>query len=201
MKDVAHVLGMDNYRRPGLDFSAKKLFRITPSLRGFSDLEIRRGNNRLWRRTNQLGGIGKASSRGHQEEELDQQPKPNQVAPHDENEELFSLFNPVKCICNSTNEDKILIHCIRCQGRQHVKCYYKRTIPTDHTHYCRDCSDSQSRNSGPDVVNRRGRKQSLTEHPPKTFVCTQCNRRFRRQEHLMRHNRYLHTMAMPFRVQ
>jgi hypothetical protein len=64
MKDVAHVLGIDDHRRPGLDFPAKKLFRIAPSFRGFSDLETRRGNNRLWRGTNQLGGIGKASSRG-----------------------------------------------------------------------------------------------------------------------------------------
>ena len=33
---------------------------------------------------------------------------------------------------------------------------------------------------------RRGRKQSLTEDPSKTFVCTLCWRRFRRQEHLKR---------------
>jgi 5-methylcytosine-specific restriction endonuclease McrA len=47
-------------------------------------------------------------------------------------------------------------------------------------------------------VNRRGRKQSLTEDPSKTFVCDLCNRRFRRQEHLKRHVRSLHTQDKPF---
>lgn len=47
-------------------------------------------------------------------------------------------------------------------------------------------------------VNRRGRKQSLTEDPSKTFVCEICNRRFRRQEHLKRHYRSLHTEDKPF---
>lgn len=45
---------------------------------------------------------------------------------------------------------------------------------------------------------RRGRKQSLTEDPSKTFVCTLCSRRFRRQEHLKRHYRSLHTQEKPF---
>lgn len=48
------------------------------------------------------------------------------------------------------------------------------------------------------TVNRRGRKQSLTEDPSKTFVCTLCSRRFRRQEHLKRHYRSLHTHDKPF---
>jgi C2H2 transcription facotor len=47
-------------------------------------------------------------------------------------------------------------------------------------------------------VSRRGRKQSLTEDPSKTFVCTLCSRRFRRQEHLKRHYRSLHTQDKPF---
>ncbi|KAI9809807.1 MAG: hypothetical protein M1825_000240 [Sarcosagium campestre] len=47
-------------------------------------------------------------------------------------------------------------------------------------------------------VNRRGRKQSLTEDPSKTFVCELCSRRFRRQEHLKRHYRSLHTHDKPF---
>ncbi|KAL9079623.1 MAG: hypothetical protein Q9157_001508 [Trypethelium eluteriae] len=68
------------------------------------------------------------------------------------------------------------------------------TSPTDN-------SDSSSSNdvapsSGP--VSRRGRKQSLTEDPSKTFVCTLCSRRFRRQEHLKRHYRSLHTHEKPF---
>ncbi|KOS19332.1 Zinc finger protein [Escovopsis weberi] len=50
----------------------------------------------------------------------------------------------------------------------------------------------------PAPTNRRGRKQSLTEDPSKTFVCDLCNRRFRRQEHLKRHYRSLHTQEKPF---
>lgn len=53
-------------------------------------------------------------------------------------------------------------------------------------------------NSAPAPTNRRGRKQSLTEDPSKTFVCELCNRRFRRQEHLKRHYRSLHTQEKPF---
>ncbi|KAJ5923584.1 hypothetical protein N7454_008829 [Penicillium verhagenii] len=57
------------------------------------------------------------------------------------------------------------------------------------------CTDSDP---APVSVNRRGRKQSLTEDPSKTFVCTLCSRRFRRQEHLKRHYRSLHTQDKPF---
>lgn len=52
--------------------------------------------------------------------------------------------------------------------------------------------------STPTTTNRRGRKQSLTDDPSKTFVCTLCSRRFRRQEHLKRHYRSLHTQDKPF---
>jgi C2H2 transcription facotor len=57
-----------------------------------------------------------------------------------------------------------------------------------------DAAGNQSNLPG----NRRGRKQSLTEDPSKTFVCTLCSRRFRRQEHLKRHYRSLHTHDKPF---
>lgn len=63
-------------------------------------------------------------------------------------------------------------------------------------------SNSGSDNAGttplPAPTSRRGRKQSLTEDPSKTFVCELCNRRFRRQEHLKRHYRSLHTQEKPF---
>ena len=59
-------------------------------------------------------------------------------------------------------------------------------------------SSSDAPPSTPLPVNRRGRKQSLTEDPSKTFVCTLCSRRFRRQEHLKRHYRSLHTHDKPF---
>ena len=50
----------------------------------------------------------------------------------------------------------------------------------------------------PAPVARRGRKPSLTDDPSKTFVCQLCGRRFRRQEHLKRHYRSLHTGDKPF---
>ncbi|KKK27014.1 putative C2H2 transcription factor (Seb1) [Aspergillus rambellii] len=59
-------------------------------------------------------------------------------------------------------------------------------------------ASSSEANSTPVSVNRRGRKQSLTDDPSKTFVCTLCSRRFRRQEHLKRHYRSLHTQDKPF---
>ncbi|KAI9865873.1 MAG: hypothetical protein M1813_001840 [Trichoglossum hirsutum] len=66
-------------------------------------------------------------------------------------------------------------------------------------------SDGNQSSSGSDAqapppvpVVRRGRKQSLTEDPSKTFVCDLCSRRFRRQEHLKRHYRSLHTQEKPF---
>jgi hypothetical protein len=60
-------------------------------------------------------------------------------------------------------------------------------------------SSSEDNGSTPVAsASRRGRKQSLTEDPSKTFVCTLCSRRFRRQEHLKRHYRSLHTHDKPF---
>lgn len=59
-------------------------------------------------------------------------------------------------------------------------------------------SDEEAAHSTQTPVSRRGRKQSLTEDPSKTFVCTLCSRRFRRQEHLKRHYRSLHTREKPF---
>ncbi|KAH8199370.1 hypothetical protein TruAng_006456 [Truncatella angustata] len=59
-------------------------------------------------------------------------------------------------------------------------------------------SDATGAPSLPAPANRRGRKQSLTEDPTKTFVCELCKRRFRRQEHLKRHYRSLHTHDKPF---
>lgn len=58
-------------------------------------------------------------------------------------------------------------------------------------------SNTPAQSSQP-TTSRRGRKQSLTEDPSKTFVCTLCSRRFRRQEHLKRHYRSLHTQDKPF---
>ncbi|KAJ6104622.1 hypothetical protein N7523_010942 [Penicillium sp. IBT 18751x] len=70
------------------------------------------------------------------------------------------------------------------------------SVPHSHASAHSDCSTDSER--APVSVNRRGRKQSLTEDPSKTFVCTLCSRRFRRQEHLKRHYRSLHTQDKPF---
>ncbi|KAF2156881.1 hypothetical protein K461DRAFT_289253 [Myriangium duriaei CBS 260.36] len=59
-------------------------------------------------------------------------------------------------------------------------------------------SQSSPVNGHQSTGTRRGRKQSLTDDPSKTFVCTLCSRRFRRQEHLKRHYRSLHTHEKPF---
>ena len=59
-------------------------------------------------------------------------------------------------------------------------------------------SEDGNSSSTKSQIGRRGRKQSLTEDPSKTFVCTLCSRRFRRQEHLKRHYRSLHTHEKPF---
>jgi len=58
--------------------------------------------------------------------------------------------------------------------------------------------DPATPSGGQQPAARRGRKQSLTDDPSKTFVCTLCSRRFRRQEHLKRHYRSLHTHDKPF---
>lgn len=58
--------------------------------------------------------------------------------------------------------------------------------------------DHEHDDISPAPVVRRGRKQSLTDDPSKTFVCHLCTRRFRRQEHLKRHFRSLHTKDKPF---
>ena len=59
-------------------------------------------------------------------------------------------------------------------------------------------SSTTTTTSSGQPIARRGRKQSLTDDPSKTFVCTLCSRRFRRQEHLKRHYRSLHTHDKPF---
>lgn len=64
-----------------------------------------------------------------------------------------------------------------------------------------DQSGDDGGSAGATSSGRRGRKQSMTDDPSKTFVCALCNRRFRRQEHLKRHYRSLHTQDKPFDCQ
>jgi len=83
----------------------------------------------------------------------------------------------------------------------------RQATPANQESYASDDKNQSEANSPagdgeptplPAPTNRRGRKQSLTEDPSKTFVCEICNRRFRRQEHLKRHYRSLHTQEKPF---
>lgn len=53
------------------------------------------------------------------------------------------------------------------------------------------------RAKAPKSPSRRGRKASCDDSS-KSFVCDHCSRRFRRQEHLKRHFRSLHTREKPF---
>ena len=73
-----------------------------------------------------------------------------------------------------------------------------QTGNNDHTAPSSDAGKASATTPLPAPPTRRGRKQSLTEDPSKTFVCELCNRRFRRQEHLKRHYRSLHTQDKPF---
>ncbi|KAG9236469.1 hypothetical protein BJ875DRAFT_372063 [Amylocarpus encephaloides] len=82
-------------------------------------------------------------------------------------------------------------------GRQHSTAHSQSDSSDHHATGSVMGSDAGNTPHG-HPVNRRGRKQSLTDDPSKTFVCEICNRRFRRQEHLKRHYRSLHTEDKPF---
>lgn len=66
----------------------------------------------------------------------------------------------------------------------------------DHHHHDHSCSDHTHDEKV--VVYRRGRKPTAVDDSSKTFMCQHCGRRFRRQEHLKRHFRSLHTREKPF---
>jgi len=84
------------------------------------------------------------------------------------------------------------------EGQQHFSASHSQSGSSEH-HATNSVMGSEAGNTPSNApVNRRGRKQSLTEDPSKTFVCEICNRRFRRQEHLKRHYRSLHTEDKPF---
>lgn len=86
-------------------------------------------------------------------------------------------------------------------ARKHTSAEHTQQKQTPHTVRSNASSPSQNTptaQSSHSSATRRGRKQSLTDDPSKTFVCTLCSRRFRRQEHLKRHYRSLHTHDKPF---
>lgn len=71
---------------------------------------------------------------------------------------------------------------------------------TESTNHIAHSTDQQPSASTKNFnVSHRGRKRSLVDDLSKAFVCTLCNRRFRRKEHLKRHYQSLHTLEKPFR--
>ncbi|VVT56380.1 uncharacterized protein SAPINGB_P005024 [Magnusiomyces paraingens] len=58
-------------------------------------------------------------------------------------------------------------------------------------------TESNSRANSP-KPRRASRKPSTVDEESKTFTCEHCDRKFRRQEHLKRHFRSLHTREKPF---
>jgi hypothetical protein len=83
------------------------------------------------------------------------------------------------------------------EGQHHHSIAHSQSGSSEH-HATNSVMGSDSGTPLAAPVNRRGRKQSLTEDPTKTFGCDKCPRRFRRQEHLKRHYRSLHTEDKPF---
>ena len=81
------------------------------------------------------------------------------------------------------------------EGKTQQESVPSSTAPSNSSEVAESTASTPAQSS---IVSRRGRKQSLTDDPSKTFVCTLCSRRFRRQEHLKRHYRSLHTHEKPF---
>jgi C2H2 transcription facotor len=117
---------------------------------------------------------------------------------------------PTSAVCEDIHQDKrIKTDCCAVAPIMNVAANNTQSSDaqecSNHADADGDCSDSNASSGSegtpaalPAPANRRGRKQSLTEDPSKTFVCDLCNRRFRRQEHLKRHYRSLHTQEKPF---
>ncbi len=84
------------------------------------------------------------------------------------------------------------------EGQQAPSSTGSQSQPSSNDGHAADSNSNTPGQSSQPGTSRRGRKQSLTEDPSKTFVCTLCSRRFRRQEHLKRHYRSLHTHDKPF---
>ncbi|EMC91302.1 hypothetical protein BAUCODRAFT_28427 [Baudoinia panamericana UAMH 10762] len=121
-------------------------------------------------------------------------------------------FAAVASYSPSTSEFSIPEQCAAAAAPQTKRKSSKKTADassaqsTSHQNSSSSASTSASNEGGASAAStpghgsssRRGRKQSLTDDPSKTFVCTLCSRRFRRQEHLKRHYRSLHTHEKPF---
>lgn len=111
-----------------------------------------------------------------------------------------------KCKAAHFEDSAVLMHSAAVEAGETVSEGKQSSAPSQSS--SENTTSSNAMSSGSDAaigagpqqapVNRRGRKQSLTEDPSKTFVCELCNRRFRRQEHLKRHYRSLHTQEKPF---
>ncbi|KAH3674488.1 hypothetical protein WICMUC_003326 [Wickerhamomyces mucosus] len=73
-----------------------------------------------------------------------------------------------------------------------------RTPRSSITSLSEDITSSEGITISPYDQPTRGRKPAVEFDATKMFVCTLCSRRFRRQEHLKRHFRSLHTHEKPF---
>ncbi|KAL4960406.1 putative C2H2 transcription factor (Seb1) [Aspergillus stella-maris] len=122
---------------------------------------------------------------------------PNIPLEASETEESAKKRNNRKSKVESTENDEALVGMQAQMPIAAVEPAHDHTECQARQHSVVSSSGSET-TSAPVSVNRRGRKQSLTDDPSKTFVCTLCSRRFRRQEHLKRHYRSLHTEDKPF---
>jgi len=119
--------------------------------------------------------------------EYDEITAPGLITPADT--EVFQMSSPETHSPNSEEENDSDYASVKDESKEDVG------TPQDSS----SCSDGSQ--STREQAPRRGRKQSLTEDPSKTFACTLCSRKFRRQEHLKRHYRSLHTGEKPFECQ
>lgn len=107
--------------------------------------------------------------------------------------------NPAKrARLSDASEDSDIAHCAHNDAECSEGCTHGTAAPQQAGESAAASSSDEATTPAAQSSNRRGRKQSLTEDPSKTFVCNICGRRFRRQEHLKRHYRSLHTGEKPF---
>ncbi|QSS52107.1 C2H2 transcription factor [Histoplasma capsulatum var. duboisii H88] len=140
-------------------------------------------------------GIKRPSSSGSDSDTLDSIIKAAQANVNSRGSNNNGITNGIHTLAESTSSTQ------QQQQQQEQHHHQTHNVPTKETSESNPQTSSSSDATIPAPalpVNRRGRKQSLTEDPSKTFVCTLCSRRFRRQEHLKRHYRSLHTQDKPF---
>ena len=120
----------------------------------------------------------------------DMVPKPKKRSRRSKNEDVDSDYDVIRQHGNGNNKGRV--------GSSNQQSSSQEDDGHGTDNNGASSSDEANTPASSAPVSRRGRKQSLTEDPSKTFVCNLCSRRFRRQEHLKRHYRSLHTHEKPF---